>query len=409
MSSAFIAKGQINDNNQLKVSGHVVDAKTGKPLTYATILLQNSSKSNVTNSEGYFTFILPDQSFVKDSLYISYIGYKTKAVSIEEIADSKKSIIKIEPSTYSINAAYIRPEDAATIFKMAFNRINVNYSQKANGITGFYREFIKRGSQYVSLNEAILDIYKAPYDIDSEDQTAIYKGRGNQNYKISDTLIMKLQGGPLSNLYIDIMKNPFVGCDIMMAQEMYNFKFVTPLYKDGKNIIVINFDQKQDLNKILFRGSIYIDSETLAVLKIEFWMNVENNKTAWRQFVRHKPDNVKIGVESAHYVVNYKQYKNLWRFDYSKIELKFNAKYSGKWLKNKYTVISELAATNINTINFAKIDSKRRVRPKDLMTSKVQDFTDENFWEGYNIIEPDESIENIITKIIRQLKKHSNN
>jgi hypothetical protein len=36
---------------------------------------------------------------------------------------------------------------------------------------------------------------------------------------------------------------------------------------------------------------------------------------------------------------------------------------------------------------------------------KRQDFTDENFWGSYNIIEPDESIENVISRIIRQLKK----
>ena len=39
------------------------------------------------------------------------------------------------------------------------------------------------------------------------------------------------------------------------------------------------------------------------------------------------------------------------------------------------------------------------------MSNKVQDFTDENFWGAYNIIEPDASIESVISRIIRQLNK----
>ncbi|NTU94915.1 MAG: carboxypeptidase-like regulatory domain-containing protein, partial [Bacteroidales bacterium] len=52
-----------------------------------------------------------------------------------------------------------------------------------------------------------------------------------------------------------------------------------------------------------------------------------------------------------------------------------------------------------------KIEAENRIRPKDIISNKVKDFTDENFWGSYNIIEPDESIENVISRIIRQLKK----
>ena len=42
---------------------------------------------------------------------------------------------------------------------------------------------------------------------------------------------------------------------------------------------------------------------------------------------------------------------------------------------------------------------------KDILQKKVTDFEDEYFWEDYNIIQPDEKIENIINKIVRQLRK----
>ena len=54
-----------------------------------------------------------------------------------------------------------------------------------------------------------------------------------------------------------------------------------------------------------------------------------------------------------------------------------------------------------------KIEGEARMRFRDQLTEKVSAFTDANFWEGYNVIEPDAQIEAIIRKIVRQLKKHN--
>jgi hypothetical protein len=390
----------------ITVSGYIKDARTGKPLPYSTVFLLKTTISNISNAEGYFTLKIPIE-FTNDSLRASFIGYSGNNIAVQELLNAKKPIIKLFASTLNLKPTYVRPEDAATIFRMAYNRIKQNYREKPVGMTGFYRETIKRGNQYMILNEAILDIFKASYTSSLQrDQIAIYKGRGNQNYKMTDTLMMKLQGGPISSLYIDIVKNPFAGADLVMAQECYSFTLESPIYKDGRTILVLSFNQKPDITDILYRGKLYIDNESLAIIRAEFSMNVENKPFAWKEFVMHKPDNVKVGVEYATYVVNFKEYSGKWYFDYSRLELKFNIKYSNKWLKNRYTVVTELAATNINE-NTSKIEPKRRLKWRDIMSSKVNDFTDREFWEGYNIIEPDESIENIISKIIKQLNKRA--
>ena len=95
--------------------------------------------------------------------------------------------------------------------------------------------------------------------------------------------------------------------------------------------------------------------------------------------------------------------------DYARVDIRFNAKYQGKRLKSKYDIITELAITDINNEKAAKIPYSNRLRMKDILQKKVADFRDESFWEDYNIIQPDEKIENIISKIIRQLKKRDEN
>ena len=54
-----------------------------------------------------------------------------------------------------------------------------------------------------------------------------------------------------------------------------------------------------------------------------------------------------------------------------------------------------------------RIDNASRIRFSDILSNKVSDFADDDFWEDYNTIEPDKSLDVIIKKIIRQLRRHS--
>ncbi|MFA6770754.1 MAG: carboxypeptidase-like regulatory domain-containing protein, partial [Bacteroidales bacterium] len=113
---------------------------------------------------------------------------------------------------------------------------------------------------------------------------------------------------------------------------------------------------------------------------------------------------LRMDVVSANYLVNFKKLDSLWFFDYSRTEVIFNAKWKRKWFSNNYTISSEIAVTDISPSE-RKIEPKNRIRPKDIISNKVNDFTDDNFWEDYNIIEPDQSIDKVIARIIKQLRK----
>ena len=53
------------------------------------------------------------------------------------------------------------------------------------------------------------------------------------------------------------------------------------------------------------------------------------------------------------------------------------------------------------------IDPADRVKFKDILSDQVSDFADDNFWEDYNIIEPDQSIDVVIRRIVRQLNRRN--
>ncbi len=393
----------VSAQDYISVGGRVQDASTGRSLGFASVHLQHTNISNVTNNDGLFILKIPVK--VKaDTLIISYLGYKTKKIALSEF-NVKEMRISLDQSIIQLKSVTIKPQDASSILKMAFSRISSNYSQKPVQMTAFYREMIKKGNNYVAINEAVLDILKASYTSYRLDQIGMYKARGNYDERRIDTLIIKFQGGANSALDIDIVKDPFLGVDLIMLDQVYEFKFAAPVTINDRLFYVIEFDEKPRLDKeIYFRGKIFIDPESYAIGRAEFSMNVEDRDNANSYFVRKKPASLRMDVISANYLVNFKPLNGIWYFDYSKTEVKFNAKFKRKWFSNNYTVSSEIAITDILPVE-RKIEPKNRIRPRDIISNRVNDFTDENFWEDYNIIEPDDSIDKVISRIIKQLRK----
>ncbi len=389
------------------ITGSIEDSNTGQPLPYASVTLKNSSLTNVANADGLFSLKVPHEN-LKDSIIVSHLGYKNLILPVSDFIGKRNRRVKLAPTIIDIRSITVRTDDAQDLFLSAFS----SKSRKANypgwpvGMSGFYREIIKKGNnRYLSLSEAVVDILKQSYTNSYNDNISIYKGRGSTNRNMEDTLFLQLQGGLLSTLALDVVKDPFLAVDMLSSTEYYQFKPGPLMFMDNMNIYTIDFNQVPGTSDILFRGRIFVESQSLAIVRIEFYMNVENRKDAWKSFVRKKSDDVQISVDWAKYQVNYKQHSDKWYFDYARIDLRFTAKYKGKLLKSKYDIITELAITDIDNSSALKIPSAERLRMKDILHKKVNDFTDKEFWENYNIIEPDEKIENIINRIIRHLKR----
>ena len=168
---------------------------------------------------------------------------------------------------------------------------------------------------------------------------------------------------------------------------------------------MVSFRQKPHIEEILFRGKIYIDLQTKAISRVEFNMNVENDDRATGIFIRRKPLTLKATVDYAAYMVQYRQLpEGTWVFDYSRTDLKFTAKWDRKLFRQTYTITSEMAMTEYSRESY-KIPQQSRVKTTDITLYRVADFEDPGFWEDYNIIEPESSIETVISRIIRQLRR----
>ena len=394
----------------LQLSGKVLDGATGKPLHYASVNLSGTNVSNVTNSEGVFALKVSATTPSTLVVTVSHLGYATRTMKVSEFQGfciDKPLEIKLFPISLTLNPALIQAHDPKELMMAALYRIKQNYPDHHVGMTAFYREMVKKGNnKYLTMNEAVIDIDKAPYTGFQNDRVGIYKGRGSQNYDSSDTLFIKYQGGVTTILEIDQAKNPFANVYMSEMQNYYDFAMDGVEYLDDRMFYVVSFNQKPHLDQILMRGRAYIDSETLGFGRIELNMNVEGRPEAASIFILKKPADTRFEVKSAEYVINYKPMGGKWYYDYARMEMKFETRKKRSLFRNHYTVMSEIAVTD-HVATPRKIEGEARMKFRDQLTEKVSAFTDANFWEGYNVIEPDAQIEAIIRKIVRQLKKHN--
>lgn len=391
----------------LSVSGTVIDAQTKKPLIFASLYIINKGISNVTNGEGYFSLKFPP-AYANDSVRFSFLGYHPQTYALKDmINQGNKLVIPLRFVPTTLPTILVTPIDPAELVVTAIEKIPGNYPQDHMQMTGFYREMIRKGNNYVTLTEAVLDINKSSYSrIYGVDQIGVFKGRGSVDWSRIDTVFVKFRGGINSALEIDIAKHPFLGTNVTEITQIYNFRMEEPVQIDGKVNHVVSFDQKENVDDIRFRGRIYIDMKSHAISRIEFNMNVENRPDATNIFISRRPAGFKATVLYATYLVQYKEINGKWTFNYSRTEIKFDSKWDRKLFKNTYTITSELAITE-RSDRTMKIPSQQRVRLTDITLDKVTDFQDEGFWDEYNVIEPESGIEQVIARITRQLRRRA--
>jgi len=381
--------------------GKVVDSQNNRPLPFATIEALGSNVATVTNIDGNFTIKIEKDADVSQ-LKIAYIGFQNKVVDLASFTDNRSFTVELVQSAIQLKQVTIRPKDAMQLITDVLSNIRNNYSDQPMMMRGFYRETIQRGRNYVSISEAVIDIYKGAYNNEYQvDQVKLFKGRKSADVEKMDTVLFKVQGGPNTTILLDVVKNPY----ILLSEEymdIYDFNLTDVITIDNKLHYVISFSQKEYVEDPFYRGRLYIEMDKLAISEAEFELNVENEDQAARLFIQRKPLGMSIIPERAAYRAKYTIEDNRWYFSYARAEVKFKVNWKKKLFNTTFSTMSELAITDRTFEDIEKFAGKERFRSNDILDEKVYIFFEQEFWEGYNVIEPDQSIESAIRRLNRK-------
>lgn len=403
-SGSATGKKKSDQQEVLTVRGKVIDSETGEPLVFATVAVKETNVATVTNIDGEFVIKIGETQ-VSRNLEISFLGYKNKVIPLTELrGDDRRNNISMDPAPIPIKEIIVRPLDPDAIVRNAISRIGKNYVDEPNLMTAFYRETIRKNRTYVSIGEAVVEIFKAPYNNDLRfDGARIYKGRKGSDVEKMDTVLFKLQGGPVSMLQLDIVKNT-ESILTMDAMKYYDYSLAGVVEIDDKPHYVISFKQKPSIDIPLFMGTFYIEVDSYAITETEFGYNLEDKEAVTPIFIRKKPLGMEVTPEVATYRTKYREQDGKWYFAYSRAEVKFKCNWKRKLFNTFYTTMSEIAVTDRTNEEVIKFAARDKLRYSDIFTEQVAAFTDPEFWGDYNVIEPDQSIESAIRRLSRRLK-----
>ncbi len=392
---------QDNDpTNFNEYKGVIVDGKTKKALEYASISVSNSNISTISNLEGVFSVKVP-KALKNENVIITYLGYQNKMIPLSSF-DGELSI-SMEESFEALPDVNLVEANPKSVLKKLIERRTTNSYTDPIIVKAFYRESIKKRRTYASLSEAVIDVYKQQRG-NQGDYAVLEKSRKSTDYRKIDTLVIKLQGGPYNNLSMDMIRNQ----DLFFSPDMfdiYKFSFDKMINMDDRNVYVIDFVQRPSIVEPFYKGKLYIDTKSFALVKSVFSLNLSNLEKAKKFFVKKKPTNADVIPLDTKYIVDYKEINGKWHFSYSRIELSFKIKWDKKLFNSIYHVAIEMATTDWkDNVDKTTIKSRDRMRKNVILTDKTSGFTDPEFWGERNVIEPDKSIDNAIKKIQRNYK-----
>lgn len=107
------------------VSATLVDSKTQEPIPFATIEL-SKNRGVISNEEGVFT-INPEQlKYVKDSVYISSMGYERKGIWLASLTED---VIQMSPKSFELKGVFLSsdPLSAEEVIEKVKENLDKNY------------------------------------------------------------------------------------------------------------------------------------------------------------------------------------------------------------------------------------------------------------------------------------------
>lgn len=384
------------------VTGVVRNKDDRKKLENVNVSVPGTNIGTVTNSDGLFSLKIKDAEIVR-GLEVSHIGYLNTQISLKENKDLSTLTVWMIPAPNLLSEIVIFGNNARGIVEEAIRKIPVNYSPNENMLTTFYRETVQKRRRYISVSEAVIDVYKTAYNdrIPVKDKVQLQKGRRLLSQKNSDTLAVKVVGGPSLAIYLDVVKNQDALLN-MGDLDYYEFHIEEPVNFDNRMQYVISFRPKVSLMYALFYGKLYIDFEKLAFTRAEFSLDMKNKTKAVEAILHKKPLGLQFKPQEVSYLVTYKEQNGKTYLNYIWNTIRFKCDWKKRLFSSGYTVYSEMVVTDRQEDNFTAISNKTAFKEKQVFYDLVDEYWNEDFWKEYNIIEPTESLEHAVNKLKKQ-------
>ena len=390
---------------EFTVSGVVRDKENRKKLENVAVSLVGTPIGTVTNAEGVFLLKIPHMDTIPQ-LELSHIGYMNArfSASAPEGSNNMYATILMIPIALQLNEVVAYGNSARRIVEEALERIPKNYPSGESMTSAFYRETVQKGHRYISISEAMLDVYKTSYRqrTTDRDKVQIDKARRLLSQKQSDTLGVKVVGGPNLPLFMDVVKNAYALFD-EETLDYYSFVQEPSVFIDDRLQYVISFRPRVKLDYALYVGRVFIDREHLAFTRAEFELDLSDRERAIAAILYKKPLGLRFRPLKVSFLITYRQHDGVTCLNYICNEMCFKCDWKRRLFSSSYVARSEMVAVDREEHPERVIARRDAFKPYQVFYDIVKEYWSEDFWKDYNIIEPTESLEDAVKKLRKQM------
>ncbi len=376
------------------VEGIVYDRYSKEPLSSASVNIKDAGIGTVTNMDGRFRITLSD-SLLHSTIHISHLGYENTEINAAIVAD-KYSDFELEPKFITLQEVVIRAVNPMQAVQKMIQAREQNYATTPVYSTAFYREGVEHKKRNVDLTEAVFRVYKTGYQRSAVDQVKLIKMRRIVDRQEKDTILTKVKSGVQAALLLDLVKNlpEFLTPDDPACPYTYAHTDISVV--DGRLANVISFEQRKGDKDPLYKGQLYIDTESYALLEAHFEVNPQFVEKATSMFVEKHSRDYKLALQKAAYVVSYRPSADgIYQINHVRGDLEFKARRKRQWFSSTLKVWFEMVNCKTEPGDGQGIPRSERLSQRAVF-SETRHTYDANFWGPLNIIPPEDKLKELI-------------
>ena len=116
-----------------------------------------------------------------------------------------------------------------------------------------------------------------------------------------------------------------------------------------------------------------------------------------------KPLGVRFKPKEMSLLIDYRQDADgMTRLSYIRTTFRFNCDWKRRLLATSFAAFCEMVVTNTTNHDVKPIRGRESFDQHDAFFDKVDYFRDPDFWSDYNIIEPTESLDRAISRLLKR-------
>ena len=395
----FLSSGYSQIQSPIVIKGRIINASTGEAIGYATIRLLKNGINTISNENGGFVFKIPaDQK--RDSIYISHIGYKPLAI-VADMSDTTSRTVRLQEDRYQLPEMVVRSINPLTLLKKAIAKIPDNYASKPYLLNGFYRYTGRKENRIINLSEAVFDIYNESYSRKNKEFRLI-----RSRYDIDIAALNGRKGITIGYTPGGIIENDIVSNAAesgLLSKEglhQHNFFYKGMVDYNGQKAYEIQFDQKENVKKPLFRGKLFLNADNLAFLEIDLALSPKGIKY-WELGFSKKIELMLMGLKytvlSNESIIAYRNYGGKYYLDYVKENALWHLLGTRDHFDiNPLRISYNYVVTGIDTQDVQPFKKDKFSGTTRLIEDNSSDSTDEKFWGSYNLIQADFNVDSVV-------------